>query len=190
MNTIKFQLQQLTNLFKKTKIDYALLGGLAVAFYGEPRMSFDIDINILLDQDEVAGFLKQAKEFGFTPLPPYIMKFVKSTGVIPRRLSKNGIIGRADFIIAQNDLEYSGIRRAVRKNIYGQKAKIVSCEDLVLHKIISERIRDLEDLWGILTRQHGKLDLQYIELWLKKIDKASGNPKLLKLFRGMRNSLC
>ena len=66
MNSIQFQLNQLNRLFKKTKIDYALMGGLAVAFYGEPRMSFDIDINILLGEDKISDFLKHALGFGLS----------------------------------------------------------------------------------------------------------------------------
>ena len=189
MNSIQLQLRQLSRLCEKTKIAYALLGGLAVAFYGEPRMSFDIDINILLGNKRLKGFLKTAREFGFIPLPPALKKFIAATGVIPMRFSKNGVTGRCDFIIAQNPLEYAGIKRAFTRNIYAIKLKMIRCEDLVLHKITSDRPRDLEDLRGILIRQRGKLDLEYIRGWLKKIDKLSDNHKLLKLFRGMLSSL-
>jgi hypothetical protein len=99
------------------------------------------------------------------------------------KFSKNKVLGRCDFIIAQNALEYSGIKRARLKKIYSTKIKLISPEDLVIHKITSNRPRDIEDAEGILNRQRGKLDLHYIIFWLKKISEANKKPELLHLFK-------
>lgn len=186
MNPLEFQLKQLVKLFKVTNVDYAILGGIAVSIYGEPRLTLDIDINIVLDNDKINDFLKEARKSGFFPLPQAIKKFVKSTGVIPMRFSKNKVTGRCDFIIAQNALEYLCIKRAHLKKIYTIKAKIVTPEDLIIHKITSQRPRDLEDLQGILFRQRGKLDMKYITYWLKRIDETTPKPELLKLFKTLQ----
>ena len=131
------------------------------------------------------GFLKKARKYGFLPLPPNIKRFIKTTGVIPMKFSKNKITGKCDFIIAQNILEYLCIKRARLKKIYSAKLKLISPEDLLLHKIISERARDLEDAQGILMRQRGKLNINYINYWLKKIAAANKKPELLKLFKSL-----
>jgi len=98
-------------------------------------------------------------------------------------LRKRGTIGRLDIIIAENILEYTAIKRGRLRKINSIKARIISPEDLIIHKITSSRPRDLEDLRGILIRQKGKLDIRYIQEWLKKIDKVSKETALYKLFK-------
>ncbi len=185
MNPFESQLKQLVKLMKEIRVGYAVLGGVAVSFYGEPRLTFDLDINIILKNNTIDNFLKKAKKYGFMPIPTKIKKFIKTTGVIPMKFSKNRITGKCDFIIAENTLEYLCIKRARFKKIYSTKVKLVSPEDLLLHKISSQRPRDLEDLQGILIRQRGKLDTRYINYWLKKIADVNQKPELLKLFKSL-----
>lgn len=185
INPLEFQLKQIKRLTSKLKIEYAVLGGVAVSIYSEPRLTFDIDVNIILEDEKIDGFLKKAKNYGFSPMPSKIKRFIKTTGVIPMKFSKNKVTGRCDFIIAQNPLEYSGIKRARTKNIYSTRIKLISPEDLIIHKITSQRPRDMEDVEGILLRQKGKLDLRYINFWLKKISKANRKPQILELFKDL-----
>lgn len=188
MNQLGYQLKQLVKLMDESAPNYAIVGGIAVSVYGLPRLTYDIDVNIILDNSQLSGFLKKARKFGFRPLPANINKFVKSTGVIPMEFSKNKINGRCDIIIAQNILEYLCIRRARIKKIYSVNVKLITPEDLIIHKIISSRPRDLEDARGIFIRQKGKLDIKYITAWLKKIAEVNRKPELLTLFRTMLKS--
>ncbi len=48
MNLLEYQLKQAAKCLEEAEIDYALLGGIAVSIYSEPRMTRDIDINIVL----------------------------------------------------------------------------------------------------------------------------------------------
>jgi hypothetical protein len=130
MESFKYQLGQLAKFLEKSRIDYAVLGGIAVSVYSEPRMTQDID-----------------------------------------------------FIIAQNPIEFAGIKRARLKSIWGVKVKIVTAADLFVHKFLSERPRDREDARGIILRQGRKLDLEYVDAWLKKIDKLSPARHLHKEFK-------
>lgn len=188
-NSLKYQLKRLVNFLEEAGVDYAVLGGIAVSVYSEPRMTQDIDLNIILDMDDVAEFLKKSRKYGFRPVPPDINKFVKETGVIPMRFFKNGVAGKFDFIIAQNPVEFAGIKRARLKSIWGVKVKIVTAEDLLLHKLLSDRPRDREDARGIILRQGEKLDLEYVGTWLKKIDKLSPARYLLKEFKELVKKL-
>lgn len=181
MNPLEFQLKQLVKLMKDAKVDYAILGGVAVSIYGEPRLTFDIDVNILLNVSKIDSFVKRAKMYGFLPL--ISRKFIKATSVMPMEFSKNKIKGKIDFIIAQNALEYSGIKRAILKKINNFKIKLVTPEDLIIHKITSQRPRDIEDVQGILLRQNKKIDFHYINFWLKRICEVNKKPELLRIFK-------
>lgn len=183
INSFKYQLRQLVDFLEKTGVDYAVLGGIAVSVYSEPRMTQDIDLNIVLNMNDLKAFLEKSRKYGFRPIPPNIHKFVNETGVIPMRFFKRGVAGKFDFIIAQNPIEFAGIKRARFKKILDVRVKIVAAEDLLLHKLLSDRPRDREDAQGIILRQGEKLDLEYVDTWLKKIDKLSPARHLLKEFK-------
>lgn len=185
MNTIAYQLKQIDGLLSGLNIDYALIGGIAVSLYSEPRLTFDIDVEIILDNSKITFFIRKARRYGFYPLPKNIRSFAKKTGVLPMRFYKNNVEGKCDFIIAQNALEYSAIKRARSKKIYSINIKIVSPEDLLIHKLASDRPRDLEDAQRILTRQRKDLDLRYINLWVRKIAKLNKKPELVSHFKSI-----
>ncbi len=189
MNPFVYQLRQLAKFLKETGVDYAVLGGIAVSVYSEPRMTQDIDLNIIMDIKDLPEFLKKSRDYGFLPIPADIHKFVEETGVIPMKFSKSGVIGKFDFIIAQNPIEFAGIKRASFKKIYDVNVKLVTAEDLLLHKLLSERPRDHEDAKGILLRQGKQLNLEYVAAWLKKIDKLLIKRRLLKEFNELIKSV-
>ena len=90
MKGIGYQLGELIKFLKAADIEYAVLGGIALSLYSEPRMTEDIDLNIILEQKDVAVFVKKARAFGFRPMPANIDRFAKETGVLPMIFLKNG----------------------------------------------------------------------------------------------------
>ena len=179
------EIAALVKFFNAAKIRYAILGGIAVLLYGEPRLTMDVDVNISIDRSDIDGFLRIGRKYGFYPIPGNIRSFIKKTGVIPMKFRKGKITGRCDVIIAQNPIEFSAVERAVIKKIGSVKAKVITPEDLIIHKITSSRPRDIEDLRWIIARQKGKLDIKYIKFWLKKIAYANNERRLIKLFEGL-----
>jgi hypothetical protein len=185
MKSFQYQLSQVVKFLEKARVDYAVLGGIAVSIYSEPRMTQDIDLNIALNMEDLSQFLGKAREYGFQPIPPGIKKFAEETGVIPMKFLKRGVAGRVDFIIAQNPIEFAGLKRARLRSIWGVKVKIVTAEDLLVHKLLSDRPRDLEDARGIVLRQGERLDKKYVMCWLRKMDKLSPRPYLIKQYKEM-----
>jgi len=182
MNPVKVQLKALSVFLSEQKIDYAILGGIAVFIYGEPRLTSDVDVNIILNKDDIREFLKNGRRYGFTPAMSNASRIGRTMGVIPMSFAKGKVSGIFDFILAENILELNAIKRGKIKKIGPVTVKVVTPEDLVIHKITSQRARDLEDIPGILIRQKGKLDLKYIRKWLKIIDSANKGISLSKEF--------
>ncbi|MFH1664938.1 MAG: nucleotidyltransferase [Candidatus Omnitrophota bacterium] len=183
MNPLESQIKALVEFLSSQKIKYVILGGIAVSIYGEPRFTADVDVNIILDKTGIDKFLELSKKSGFFPLFPNTKKIAKESGVIPMKHMKGKVEGRCDVIIAENALEYAAIKRGRLRKIGSVMARLVTPEDLIIHKITSFRPRDAEDLKGILIRQKGKLDIGYISEWLTKIDKAAKKSRSLsKLF--------
>jgi hypothetical protein len=173
----------LLRLLSEADVEYAILGGLAVSIYGEPRFTADIDVGIILEKDRIDNFLRLAKEHNFYPIPGDIKRFIGKTGVIPMKFRKGKVLGRCDFIIAENIIERSALKRAKSKNIGPIKARFVTPEDLIIHKITAGRPQDIEDVRSILARRNRKLDIKYIQYWLGLIDKSGKQTGFLKAFR-------
>lgn len=185
MSFLESQLRALAGFLKAKKIRYAILGGVAVSVYGEPRLTADIDINIIFDKKRIPEFLKSARGFHFYPVFRKAAKIAQKTGVLPLAFKGKGAFGKIDVIIAENPLEYAAIKRSRIKKLNSMNLRIVSPEDLIIHKITSTRPRDIEDLNSILMRQKGKLDIGYIRAWLKKIDRINKSPQLCGLFNSL-----
>lgn len=66
------QLRQLVDAFERNGVDYALCGGLAMAVYGLPRSTIDIDV--LLRPEQVLAAKKAAAALGYV-LPASPMTF-------------------------------------------------------------------------------------------------------------------
>jgi len=49
----------------KAGVDYLVVGGLAVNFHGIPRMTYDIDLMILLQRDNVLKMVSKLSEWGY-----------------------------------------------------------------------------------------------------------------------------
>ena len=189
MNPLEVQLSKLIKYLSERKIKYIILGGVAVSIYGEPRLTADIDVNIIFDKKKIREFLERAQKYNFYPAFPDTENIAKETGVIPVNFIKGKTTGKFDIIIAENMLEYTAIERGRIKKIGPIRVRLISPEDLIIHKIASSRPRDIEDVNGILIRQKGRLDINYIQRWLKKIDKANKKSQTYKAFKGLLKKL-
>jgi len=61
------------NIFEqleKNKVDYLLIGGLAVALYGIPRTTGDVDLMVNLTPENIRKLIKTMKQLGFVPKVP------------------------------------------------------------------------------------------------------------------------
>ena len=52
------------------KIEYLVIGGLAVNFYGVPRMTYDIDLMILLGTENIGKLVEKLTAWGYRPKVP------------------------------------------------------------------------------------------------------------------------
>lgn len=154
---------------EKEEIPYMIIGGQAVLYYGEPRFTKDIDITLGVDSDVLGKVLVLVNTLNLSVLVNDIEDFVKETMVLPSQDVPSGI--RVDFIFSHSDYERQAIERA-KKVMFGETfVRFASLEDLVIHKIIAGRPRDIEDVSSILLK-NPEYDYHYIADWLKKFDDS------------------
>ena len=149
---------KITALFRAVKIDYMLVGGLAVAYWGYPRQSLDVDIVIGLNKTGTDDFIKTAEKQNFSLSPHEIRAMVK----LGNRFVMEAEGVRLDCWLPRSEIERAALKNRKMKMVFGQKLYIISPEDLIISKLRVGRPRDLEDIKTVLLRQGKKLKKAYL----------------------------
>ena len=174
MTSLERALIKLAQTLSDNGIPYMIIGGMANAVWGQPRATLDIDVTIWFKEKEinrVVSFLAGL----FRPLVSDPAGFVQDTSVLPLE-SKDGV--RIDLIFAKLSFEREAISRVVEIKVGGIPICFCSPEDLILHKIISERERDQDDARGVAVRRMKSLDLNYLEPRIRELAIALERPEI------------
>jgi len=162
-------LKRVARELKKASIPYMVIGGQAVLLYGEPRLTRDIDITLGIGVSELARIKKVLPAMGLKVLVKKVQEFVERTMVLPTKDRESEI--RVDFIFSFSPYERQAIGRARDIKVGRTQVKFACLEDVVIHKVVSARPRDLEDIKSILVK-NPKYDSDYISRWLKEFDQS------------------
>ena len=166
----------------KEKYEYIIIGGVAAGLLGEPRVTGDVDIDILLEEKEIPIFLSKAKRAGFKFDAATCQKKALTRGAFQINYGEFHI----DFIIASIELEKEAFKRKKAVRLYNIKAFFPTPEDLILLKIIPGRPQDLLDAQRIVARHKGKLDVGYLENWAKELSDEAQDARIIS---GLQNLL-
>ncbi|MFB3788939.1 MAG: hypothetical protein ACE15F_21480 [bacterium] len=130
-------------LLNSHHVEYLLIGGYAVGYYGYPRPTGDMDIWIALNPHNAAGLEKALADFGFcaADIPATLFKEpgkIVRMGVPPMRLEIMTTISGVEFS--------SCYARRVTAEIDGISVTLIGLDDLKINKQASGRHKDLNDL--------------------------------------------
>jgi len=177
-------IKNIAQKLKDEKINYMIIGGSALLAYSIPRLTKDIDITISLAPEDVGKIIKICKKLNLKILTSTPESFVRKTSVLPAQDKKSGF--RIDFIFSTSEYEKQALKRAKRFQLENSYVRFASPEDIIIHKFIAGRTRDIEDIKNLLAKQH--IDFAYIKSWLKKFDQALST-SYLKEFEKLIQSL-
>jgi hypothetical protein len=146
-------------IFKKLneeKIKYIVVGGLAVNFLGVPRMTYDIDLLLYLEDSNLRKFLRVMKGWGFKPkVPVDIMDFAdgkKRRYWIKHKNMKAFNLVNPEWGVSEIDIvvntpvDYEKAGKNLRYFILqGVSIPTISIRDLIKMKEKSGRLQDKKD---------------------------------------------
>jgi hypothetical protein len=167
-------------LFDENQIDYMVIGGYALPFYGRIRATVDLDLAVAvgdrLQFDRLLDLLK-SKNFEPTicsPSNPLI--------VVVDRIEKIEfeLWTRPDGIVFDEET----LKRRKKTNLSSDVcAWIVSAEDFIVTKLAraDRGVTDEQDVKSVLVRQAGKLDESYLT-------RRAQNAGVLALLNAIKNS--
>ncbi|RLF97655.1 MAG: hypothetical protein DRN49_07215 [Thaumarchaeota archaeon] len=152
---------------QEEKISYMIIGAGALLAYGLPRLTKDIDITLGISPEDADEIIKICKKLNLKILTSNPESFVKKTMVLPALDKKSGF--RIDFIFSTSEYEKQALKRAKRFKVENFYVRFASPEDIIIHKLIAGRARDIEDIKNLLAKR--QVDFAYIKSWLEKFDQ-------------------
>jgi hypothetical protein len=144
--TIYDELKGVLEALETSRVDYALVGGLAVAVWGAPRATKDIDVLIQPADLSRAKDLVRARGFTLEALP-----FSFKDGTEIRRVNKvdpAGNLMTLDFMIVDANLAEPW-RSRVRLPFEGGFVTVVSRDALIGMKARAARPQDMMDIQNL-----------------------------------------
>jgi hypothetical protein len=155
---------------------YALIGDVALTQWKIVRLTYDIDIKILVPNFDYAT----TRNFLYTAFPEkgridspgnQFIVSVKIDGVI------------VDFLLCLPGYEQQIIERAVQRKLGDITVWVSTPEDLIIQKAITKRAKDWQDIEDLLIVQFEQLDYPYIENWLIQFADILEQPEILMKYR-------
>jgi hypothetical protein len=181
MTRLEAALLEVAALLDELHLPYMLIGGLAVAQWGEPRATLDVDVTVWVEADEFESTIeKLAARITARSLEP--LEFARRTRLMPA-LATNGIA--VDLVFAQWPFEREAIEHAVERRVAGATVRVAPLDYLLFLKLVSDRPRDLADAKALLTRQRSTVDLAWLEKEIAALAEALAQPEMLARFRSL-----
>lgn len=147
----------LIKLLAESKTDYVLVGGLAVALHGYPRVTMDVDVVLAMSPDNLTRFIAGAKAAGLRPTMPVAIESLAATDLLECWQREKGMLAFGlrgteaqatvlDVLIA-SPIPYADLRRnAVMIETGPYRIPVASIDHLIAMKRASGRSKDLIDI--------------------------------------------
>ncbi|MFZ1266589.1 MAG: nucleotidyl transferase AbiEii/AbiGii toxin family protein [Anaerolineae bacterium] len=180
MNEQEAAAWEIHQFFRTLGLPYAVIGGMAVQWWGEPRTTQDVDLTIVAPLDQPSSVIIQQVLDRFPARIENALEFARRSRVILITAS-NGC--PVDISMGLPGYEDEVMRRAVEFDLEpGKAVRVCAAEDLIIHKAIAGRSQDLRDVEGIVYRQRDALNVAIIRRWLQAFAELLNDPEIVERF--------
>ncbi len=165
----------LEETFAKAEIPHAFGGAIAFAYYGEPRVTIDVDINVFVRPEQAQKVFAVLSPLGVTAHDTALSE-TERDGQIRLRWGRTPV----DLFFAYDAFHDHAATR-IRMVPFGEiSIPILAPEDLLVCKTVFDRRKDWIDIDQILALTAGDLDIDDVRRWVTRIVGAD-DPRLAKL---------
>jgi hypothetical protein len=166
---------------------FCFIGGYAVQYWGEPRMTMDVDLSLITGFGEEEQFIDELLRQYPGRLSDTKNFALQNRVLLLRHISGVGI----DIALGALSFEESVVNRSVEIEAeVDTVVRVCSAEDLIVMKAFADREIDWHDIQGIVLRQGlKKLNWQLIENELKPLCEAKEQPEIMNRLVDLRRKI-
>ena len=174
MSRLEQALIAVAQFLERQQVPYMVIGGIANIVWGIPRTTLDVDLTVSVSERQLEAVIESLVRV-FSPRINDPIAFVKHTRVLPLKTSQGVSV---DVIFGQLPYEERAIQRAARERVQGGEIRVCQPEDLIIHKLVSERPKDRDDVRGIIQQQAQRLDRAYLDPQVLALAKGLERPDI------------
>lgn len=149
------------------QVRYVLVGGLAVQLHGFLRATFDIDLVLAMNDENLVQFIAVAKRYGLVPAipvpidalrnPSQIEQWHREKGMLAFALREPQIGGNVVDIMVRPEVPFDKLMaNAVVGELFARQVWIASIDDLLTMKRIANRPKDQLDVVALEKIKRGE----------------------------------
>ena len=171
-------LERITDCFRRERVSYVLIGAWALAAWGRPRATNDLDFLTLVNEDDLDRLSGRLVQAGME-LDETWQEWNPMLKGSQLRFQSQGIT--IDVLRSRGPHDQQVFQRKRKKRMDGRYYWVVSLEDFILQKLKVGRPRDFEDAASVVARFQEKLDREYLEDWASQLGAMEELGYLLSL---------
>jgi hypothetical protein len=168
LKALQFIMQSLRSM----DIPVAVIGGLAMSAWKYTRTTHDVDLLVGIDSRQSGKILNQLQALGIRPKhsPPVISLGRLNIIQLQYEPPDSFMEVQIDMLLAETDYLRTALDRRISATLPDVPVEIdvLTCEDLILHKLLAGRIIDRVDVVSLLRLNYPSLDLKYLTGWIKR----------------------
>jgi len=162
-------LRHVVTVLERLELRYFVTGSIASIYYGEPRLTNDIDVVVDLSEKSLSEFRAAFEPAEFYLSEEAVLRAMRTRGTFNILHPASGL--KVDIIVPEKTLfnhrRFQRVRRV--QAVEGLESAFSSAEDVILMKMEFFRRgssdKHLRDIAGILRLSGDHLDTDYIEGW-------------------------
>jgi hypothetical protein len=168
-------LLSIQRLMKKSGCSWVIIGGVAASLLGKPRFTADVDVLTIVEDDDIAGMLKIAGQYGIKARVKDAVSFAKKNRVLLLMHIETGI--SIDISLGLLPFEKEAIENSKRHKVGGLTFYLPTPEDLIVFKAVAHRPQDIIDIKEIV-KGNPKINTGYIKKRIKEFAVALEMPEI------------
>ena len=135
--------KEFLKLLQENNVEYLLIGGYAVGYYGYPRATQDLDIWISVTPANATKMIETLQAFGFPTSDIQSDLFQQDDNIIRMGIPPM----RIEILKEISGVEFQTCyKQKIVDEIDGQQVNLISLDQLKTNKKASGRYKDLDDL--------------------------------------------
>ena len=135
--------RELLELFNAHDVHYLIVGGYALAYYGAPRYTGDIDIFVKPDSNNASLVLKALNDFGFGSAGLKLEDFTNPDNIV--QLGYPPV--RIDIMTSISGVSWEDAYKSRESGTYGDlRVSFIGLDQYIQNKRATGRKKDLADL--------------------------------------------
>ena len=165
--------RKIIQILENIGIQYMVTGSVVSSLQGEPRSTHDTDIIISLHEPDIKKLVKVLPQTDFYLDESSILESISTIGMFNLIDVKEG--SKIDFwVLTDEPFDRSRFSRRHTEEFMGIKMWVSSPEDTILAKLRWAKLsggseKQFIDALRVYEVQFEKLDMDYLEIWVKKL---------------------